>query len=60
MQINKYQLLRVDSLQTSMSFIPSKFKPLYDTQHCTMTYGVLPVQGKAASLTLTLNPHQST
>lgn len=35
-----------------MSFITSKFKPLYDTQHHTMTYGAPPVQGQAASLTL--------
>lgn len=58
-QINKYRLLRVDWLQASMSFIISKFKPLYDTQHRTMTYGVPPVQRQAASLTfdnLTLKP----
>ncbi len=50
-QINKYRLLRVDWLHASMSFISSKFKPLYDTQHRTMTYGGPPVQRQAADIT---------
>ncbi len=50
-QINKYRLLRVDWLHASMSFISSKFKLLYDTQHRTMTYGGPPVQRQAANIT---------